>query len=160
MSEQDFTTYLRAIAEAEPSVIIASGHPPGTGPITRQSADLGLDVSVVGPNSVWPAIIESVGDAAFGRYADHDCADFASDDYQQLATRFVQATDNAFMDDDAIAGYGIVTMVAQAVEDTGGTDPVAIAEYLHANTFDLPGYAFQMAWTPWGEQGVHAIWKA
>jgi len=149
--EQDFTTYLRAIAKAEPSVIIASGHPPGTGPITRQSADLGLDVSVVGPNAVWPAIIESVGEAAFGRYADHDCADFASEDYQELATRFVESTDNVFMDDDAIAGYGIVTMVAQAVEDTGGTDRVAIAEYLHASSFDLPGYAFEMAWTPWGE---------
>ena len=54
------------------------------------------------------------------------------------------------MDDDAVAGYGIVTMVAQAVEEVGD-DPTAIAEYLHEQTFDLPGYAFEMGWTEWGE---------
>lgn len=149
--EQDFTTYLRAIARSDPEMIIATGHPPGTGPITRQSADLGLDVPVVGPNSVWPVIIDGVGEAAYGRYADTDCADFASGDYQALATRFVELTGNDFMDDDAVAGYGIVTMVAEAVHQTGGTDPAAIGAYLHASEFELPGYAFPMAWTEWGE---------
>ena len=32
-----------------------------------------------------------------------------------------------------------------------GDDPAAIAEYLHGQTFDLPGYAFEMGWTEWGE---------
>ncbi len=41
-------------------------------------------------------------------------------------------------------------MVAEAVAEVGD-DPVAVAEYLHANTFDLPGYAFDMSWTEWGE---------
>ena len=30
-------------------------------------------------------------------------------------------------------------------------DPVAIAEYLHEESFDLPGYAFEVSWTEWGE---------
>ena len=32
-----------------------------------------------------------------------------------------------------------------------GDDPVAIAEYLHGETFDLPGYPFEVSWTEWGE---------
>jgi len=54
------------------------------------------------------------------------------------------------MSDDAVAGYAIVTMVAQAVEAVGD-DPTAIAEYIHANTFDMPGYAHPLSWTEWGE---------
>ena len=57
------------------------------------------------------------------------------------------------MEDDAVAGYGIVQMVAQAVEAVGD-DPVAIAEYLHSETFDLPGYPYEMSWTEWGEMAA------
>jgi hypothetical protein len=32
-----------------------------------------------------------------------------------------------------------------------GDDPVAIAEYLHGQTYELEGYAHPMAWTEWGE---------
>ena len=59
-------------------------------------------------------------------------------------------SDNTFMEDDAVAGYGIVQMVAQAVGEAGD-DPAAIAEYLHGETFDLPGYPFEVSWTEWGE---------
>lgn len=149
--EQDFTTYLRALEGLEPSMIVATGHPPGTGTIVRQSADLGLDVPIVGPWAVWPAVMEGVGDAAFGRFADFDCADYASDSYAELATRFVESTGNAFMEDDAVAGYGIVTMVAQAIDAVGDADPVAVAEHLHSASFELPGYAWTMSWTEWGE---------
>ena len=63
------------------------------------------------------------------------------------------SSDNTFMEDDAVAGYGIVQMVAQAVEEVGD-DPAAIAEYLHSETFDLPGYPFEMSWTEWGEMAA------
>lgn len=151
VGETDFTTYLRRLQEFEPDIIVATGHPPGTGPIVQQSADLGIDVPVVGSYAVHTAVVSGVGEAALGRYADFDCADFQSDSYQELATRFVETTGNEYMEDDAVAGYGIVTMVAEAIEETGGTDTAAIAEYLHANSFELPGYAHTMSWTEWGE---------
>ncbi|MDY7103584.1 MAG: ABC transporter substrate-binding protein [Actinomycetota bacterium] len=150
VGEQDFTTYLRALEESSPELIVATGHPPGSGPITVQSADLGLDVPVTGAYSVLSAVMEGVGDAGVGRYADFDCADYESDSYQQLARRYLEMSDNTFMDDDAVAGFGIVTMVADAVAEVGD-DPVAVAEYLHGETFDLEGYAFEMGWTDWGE---------
>ena len=150
VDETDFTTYLRNLESFDPELIVATGHPPGSGPITVQSADLGLDVQVTGAYAVLPEVVSAAGDAATGRYTDFDCADYESEDYQDLARRYLESSDNTFMDDDAVAGYGIVTMVAQAVEEVGD-DPTAIAEYLHEQTFDLPGYAFEMGWTEWGE---------
>ena len=148
--ETDFTTYLRNLESFEPDLLVATGHPPGSGPITVQSADLGLDVPVTGAYSPWALVMSGAGDAAIGRYTDFDCADYQSDEYQELARRYLAMSDNTFMEDDAVAGYGIVTMVAEAVTEVGD-DPVAIAEYLHDNTFDLPGYPFEMGWTEWGE---------
>jgi branched-chain amino acid transport system substrate-binding protein len=150
VGEQDFTTYLRSLQETTPDLIVATGHPPGSGAITAQAGDLGIDVPVTGAWSVYSQVMNGLGDAGIGAYSDFDCADYQSDAYQELAGRFLARSDATFMDDDAVAGYGIVTMVAQAVEAVGD-DPTAVADYLRSTTFDLPGYAFPMAWTEWGE---------
>jgi branched-chain amino acid transport system substrate-binding protein len=151
VDETDFTTYLRSLEGLDPEMIIATGHPPGSGPITVQSADLGFDVPITGAYAPQSLVAGGAGEAAIGRYADFACADYQSEDYQDLARRFVEfSEDNVFLEDDAVAGYGIVTMVAEAAGEAGD-DTAAIAEYLHANTFDLPGYSFEMAWTEWGE---------
>lgn len=148
--EQDFTTYLRSLDDFEPELILATGHPPGTGPILVQTADLGFDVDVSGPSSSLSAVLEGVGDAAIDRYTDYSCADYFSDSYADLAARYIAASGNAFMEDDAVAGFGVVTMVADAVANVGD-DPAAIAEYLHTQTYDLPGMAAPVSWTEWGE---------
>ena len=149
--ETDFTTYLRAIDEFGPDLLVATGHPPGGGPIIAQSNDLGMEMPVIGAYSPWALVMGGAGDIAIGRYADFDCADFQDSEYQDLARRFLEmSTDNDFMDDDAIAAYGIVTMIAQAVAEVGD-DPAAIGEWLHTQEFDLPGYPFPLSWTEWGE---------
>ena len=151
IGEKDFTTYLRSLAEFDPQLIVATGHPPGAGAITVQSADLGFDVPITG--AWFPLSLIMGGGAAepaIGRFADFGCADYDSDSYQELAKRYLAFSDNVFMEDDAVAGYGIVTMVADAIANVG-PDPVAIAEYLHGQTYDLPGYAFEVSWTEWGE---------
>jgi branched-chain amino acid transport system substrate-binding protein len=147
---QDFTTYLRALESFGPDLIVATGNPAGSGPITTQSAAIGMDVPVIGAWAVLSAVMEGVATDAIGRYYDFDCADYQSEEYQELARRYLEMSDNQFMEDDAVAGYGIVQMVAQAIEEVGD-DPEAISEYLHGETFDLPGYAFEMGWTEWGE---------
>lgn len=150
VGETDFTTYLRSLEDFDPELIVATGHPPGSGPITVQSADLGFDVPVTGAYSPLSLVVGGVQDAAIGRYADFGCADYFTPEYEDLARRYLEMSDNTFMEDDAVAGYGIVTMVADAVSSVGD-DPAAIAEYLHGQTYDLPGYSFTMGWTEWGE---------
>jgi branched-chain amino acid transport system substrate-binding protein len=151
VSETDFTTYLRALERLKPEMIVATGHPPGAGPITVQSADLGFDVPITGAYTPRSLVVKGAKDAAIGRYADFGCADYQSKEYQELARRFLQSSSGStFFEDDALASYGIVKMVAEAVGKVGD-DPEAIAKYLHENTFDIPGYSFQMRWTEWGE---------
>ncbi len=148
--EQDFTTYLRSLDEFGPELILATGHPPGSGPILAQAADLGLNVNVAGPGSSMTAVLEAAGDTAIGRYADHSCANYFSDDYAELATRYVADTGLGFMEDDAVAMYAVVNAVADAVSNVGD-DPTAMAEYLHGQSYTSPGMAYPLAWTEWGE---------
>lgn len=148
--ETDFTTYLRNLESFGPELIVATGHPPGSGPITVQSADLGLDLPITGAYSPFALVWNGAGEAAIDRYSDFDCADWESDEYHDLAARFLAMSDQTFMEDDAVAGYGIVTMLADAVAAVGD-DPAAISEYLHGQSYDLPGYPHTMSWTEWGE---------
>jgi branched-chain amino acid transport system substrate-binding protein len=151
VGEQDFTTYLRALERLKPEMIVATGHPPGSGPITVQSADLGFDVPITGAYTPRSLVMKGAKDAAIGRYADFGCADVQSKEYQDLARRFLQANSGlGFFEDDALAGYGIVKMVAESVGKVGD-DPTAIAKHLHESTFTIPGYSFQLGWTEWGE---------
>jgi branched-chain amino acid transport system substrate-binding protein len=148
--DTDFTPFVRNMADAGAQMVAATGHPPGNAAILGLSADLIGDVPVTG---AWVPPDLAVGqqvDVAVGRYADFACADYTSDGYAALAERYLAFSDNALMSDDAVAGHGIVTMVAQAVGEVGD-DPVAIAEYLHGQTFELEGYAHPMSWTEWGE---------
>ncbi len=145
----DFTPFVRAMAEFGAELIVATGHPPGNSGILTLSADL-HDVGVTGAWTPPNLVVGGLQDLAIGRYTDFACADYFSDSYADLARRYLAFSDNEFMSDDAVAGYGIVTMIAEAVGAVGD-DPTAIAEYLHANSFELPGYAHTMRWTEWGE---------
>ena len=150
VEESDFTTYLRSLETFDPELIVATGHPPGAGPITAQSADLGFDVPITGAYTPRSLVVGGVAEAAIGRYSDFGCADVTSEGYQDLARRYLAFSENQFLEDDAVAGFGIVTMIADAISAVGD-DRVAIAEYLHGQTYDLPGYSFTMGWTEWGE---------
>ena len=47
-------------------------------------------------------------------------------------------------------GYAYVKVLAEAVGKVGA-DPKEIAAYVHADTFNIPGYGFPFKWTAWGE---------
>ncbi|HSM72764.1 MAG TPA: ABC transporter substrate-binding protein [Anaerolineales bacterium] len=145
----DFTPFVRAMADFEAELIIATGHPPGNSAIVTLSADL-HDVGVTG---AWTPPDLSVGglqELAIGRFSDFACADYLGESYAELARRYLAFSDNEFMSDDAVAGYAIVQIVAEAVGEVGD-DPTAVAEYVHSHTFNMPGYAHPLSWTEWGE---------
>jgi len=150
--DTDFTPYMRALTDFGSEMIVATGHPPGGGPIVVLSQDY-LDVPVTGSWNPLSLVVGNLEQAAVDRYADFGCADYFSDDYQEMAKRYLAFSDLTFMEDDAVAGHGIVTMVADAVGAVGD-DPVAIAEYLHGQTYNLEGYAHETSWTEWGEMAA------
>jgi branched-chain amino acid transport system substrate-binding protein len=146
----DFTPFVREMADFDAEMIVATGHPPGNAAIVTLSADLAGNVPVTGAWTPPNLVVGGLEDLAIGRYSDFSCADYFSDSYADLAQRYLAFSDNEFMSDDAVAGYAIVQIVAQAVGEVGD-DPVAIAEYIHANEFEMPGYAHVLSWTEWGE---------
>ena len=71
--------------------------------------------------------------------------------YKTLAKRYLRTfPQNEFFEDDALAGYAYVKIVAEAIGRVG-VDPQRIAADVHAHTFNIPGYAFPLRWTAWGE---------
>jgi branched-chain amino acid transport system substrate-binding protein len=149
LSTTNFTPYLRALGGV--SMIVATGDPPGAGAILAQSGQLGMKVPVVGAYSPYSLTVKSAGDVAFGRWSDFKCMATATQGYKTLARRYLKTfPQNQFFEDDALAGYAYVKIVAEAINKVGD-DPQKIAAYIHANTFNIPGYAFPLKWTAWGE---------
>lgn len=145
----DFTPFVRAMADFDAEMILATGHPPGNASIVTLSADL-HDVPVTNAWTPPDLVVGGLQDLAIGRVTDFSCADYLSDSYADLAKRYLAFSDNEFMSDDAVAGYAIVQMVAEAIGEVGD-DRVAIADYIRGKEFNMPGYAHPLSWTEWGE---------
>jgi branched-chain amino acid transport system substrate-binding protein len=145
----NFTPYLRALGDV--SLIVATGHPPGSGLILAQSGQLGMKAPVVGAYGPYSLTARNAGAAAYGRWSDFKCMATATRAYKNLAKRYLRTfPQNEFFEDDALSGYAYVKIVAQAISSVG-TNRERIAAYVHANTFNIPGYAFPLRWTAWGE---------
>lgn len=148
--ERDFTPYLRKLQAMEPELIVATGHPPGTAIITRQTIELGMKGQVIGPWYPTEFTVERVGELMFGRFVDYSCADFEDPGYQALAARY-HAAAKRLLDNNSLSGYAIVKMVAASVAQTKSTDPKVVAQAIRSGRFEIPGYAWALSYTEWGE---------
>ena len=145
----NFTPYLREMAGS--SLIVATGHPPGSGLILAQSGQLGIKAPVVGAYNPYSLTAKNAGAAAFGRWSDFKCMATGSKEYKALAKRYLRTfPQNEFFEDDALSGYAYVKIVAEAISKVG-PNRQRIAAYVHSHTFNIPGYAWPLRWTAWGE---------
>ena len=145
----NFTPYLRALGDV--SLIVATGHPPGAGLILAQAQQLGMKAPVVGAYSPYSLTVKNAGTASFGRWSDFKCMATATKQYKALAKRYLRAfPQNEFFEDDALAGYAYVKIVSEAIRNVG-VNSQRIAAYVRSHTFNIPGYAFPLRWTAWGE---------
>ena len=55
------------------------------------------------------------------------------------------------MDNNALSGYAIVKVVAEAAKRAKSADPKAVAAAIRAGRFDIDGYAWPLSYTEWGE---------
>jgi branched-chain amino acid transport system substrate-binding protein len=149
LTTTNFTPYLRELGDV--SLIVATGHPPGAGAILAQAGQLGMKAPVAGAYSPYSLTAKAAGSAAYGRWSDFKCMATGTQGYKALAKRYLRTfPQNEFFEDDALAGYAYVKIVAEAISKVG-VNPQRIAAYVHANTFNIPGYAFPLRWTAWGE---------
>ena len=145
----DFTPYLRALGNV--GMIVATGHPPGGGAILAQAGQLGMKAPVIGAYSPFGLTQKAAGASAYGRWADFKCINVGSKAYRALAKRYLRTfPQNGFFEDEAMQGYAYVKVIAEAVGAVGA-DPKKVSAYVHTHTFNIPGYAFPLRWTAWGE---------
>jgi branched-chain amino acid transport system substrate-binding protein len=145
----NFIPYLREMDGS--ALLVATGHPPGGGAILAQAAQLGIKAPVVGAYSPYSLTVRNAGSAAFGRWSDFKCMATGTKQYKQLAKKYLRTfPQNEFMEDDALSGYAYVRIVAEAIRNVGANRQ-RIAAYVHSHTFTIPGYAFPLRWTAWGE---------
>ena len=149
LATTNFTPYLRSLGDI--SLLVATGHPPGAGSILAQAGQLGIRAPVVGAYSPYSLTVRNAGQAAYGVWSDFKCMATATPAYKNLAKRYLRTfPQNEFMEDDALSGYAYVKVIAEAIRNVG-VNRQRIATYVRTHTFNIPGYAFPLRWTAWGE---------
>ncbi|MDE3112980.1 MAG: ABC transporter substrate-binding protein [Chloroflexota bacterium] len=150
VTEKDFTPYLRKLQPANPQLLILTGHPPGNFPITKTALGLGIGQYMFGAWSPPETWVQQVGSSMYGHAIEGSCADWSSPQYQALAKKFYDST-KSFMDFNALDGYAIVNLVANAVSKGGSADPTKIADFVRSGSYTPTGYAYPLSYTQWGE---------
>ncbi|MCS6768981.1 MAG: ABC transporter substrate-binding protein [Candidatus Caldarchaeum sp.] len=151
LGETDFTTVLRKLQPLQPDVMILTGHPPGFPTIAKQAIELGFP-SAYYIASVQPPelMLRGVGDIGLDKLVTTTCVNTESAEYRDLAAKFFQKY-NKYFDHNAVTGYITVLAIADAVEKTRSTNPVAIADHIRKSEFSRPFYAWPLSYTEWGE---------
>ena len=145
----NFTPYLRAFGDV--SLIVATGHPPGAPLVLAQAGQLGLKAPVVGADGPWSLTAKSTTTSAFGRYSDFKCMATASKEYKSAREALPADVPAERVHGGRRAGGLRVRQDRRGGDQQGRAQRQRIAAYVHAHTFNIPGYAWPLRWTAWGE---------
>jgi len=131
----DFKSQIRKFP-SDLTMMVASGHPPGSLTITNQMYELDFDPEIITGPGFPPAVIAgALGDNAFKAFTHIHNSDVYTDEFAEIGERFASATDSQFSSHSAY-GYATAQMLATAIEEAGMADPTAIGDSLRSNEFD------------------------
>ena len=143
----DFTPYLRALGNV--GMIVATGHPPGGGAILAQAGQLGIKAPVIGAYSPFSLTAKAAGSSATGA-GRIQCINVASKAY-----RHSPSATSGRPAERGLRGRGDAGLRIREGGGRGGRQgrhgPKKVSAYVHTHTFNIPGYAFPLRWTAWGE---------
>ena len=135
--DEDFTTQLTAIKEANPNVVFFASWPPAVPMAMKQAREMGITATFIGGDG-WDeeTLLTTLDDNApleGGFYT----ANFSAETPGEEAQAFVEAYRAAQGRDPGgitAVGYDAVYLLAQAIESSQSTDPVMIRDALAAIT--------------------------
>lgn len=145
----DFNSFIRNFSQ-DLEMMVASGHPPGSLTITSQLYELGYEPEVITGAGLPPNVIRgALGEDANRGFTHIHMTDVYTDEFAEVAGRYGEQTGNQM---DTHTGYGYVTaqMIAQAIEDAGEADPIAIADAIRGISFDTL-FARPIEYSEYGE---------
>jgi branched-chain amino acid transport system substrate-binding protein len=135
--QKDFSPLISKLRQENVDFVYYGGYHPELGLILRQ-AEGDLDAKFMGPEGVGNADINTIaGDAAEGLYVTLP----PSFDEQAENKELVEAFKSKGEDPSGpfvLTSYAAVQVLAEAIEQTGENDPMAVAETMREMSFDTP----------------------
>ena len=154
--DKDFTPILTKLRESKPDVFYYPGHYPAGALIARQAKNFGLNCIFVGSNAVInDDFVKIAGvEVAKGWLMTQEPMPAELDNDQAKA--FLAAYKAKYGEIPSspwpIYAADAVNIIANAIQTTGGTDPDALADYLHNKADGVPGITGGIGFTAQGDR--------
>ncbi len=141
--EQDYTTILTRIRRDSPDVVFFTGYYPEAGMLLRQKMEMGLDIPFIGGDANNnPDLVNIAGTraaAGFRFLSPPVPGDLPSPEAKAFLDAYTKAHGQAPGSIWAVLAGDGFRVLAKAIEETGGTDTDAIADYLKNGLSAFPG---------------------
>ncbi|MDR0432179.1 MAG: ABC transporter substrate-binding protein [Bifidobacteriaceae bacterium] len=133
---------------SEPDFIYVSSYMPDLGTVIKEFRTSGISVPIYGGDAYDdPALFELLG-AEFGNDIMYDTHAFLSEDavpgFNEYAAAYKERHGKELDAPWSMAGYDVVKVLAEAMNQTGGTDGAAMAKYMEDTVFEL--FTGQLDW--------------
>jgi len=136
--DSDYSAVITKIKSAGADFVYYGGYHPEMGLLLRQAGEQGLKARFMGPEGVGnPDVNAIAGDAVEGMLLTLP-ADFSANPANADIVKAFQEKKRNAGGAFQLTSFTAVQVIADAIKGSGSTDPVKVAEYLHANTFDTP----------------------
>lgn len=154
--EQDYNAILTKMKATEPDAVFFTGYYPEAGLLLRQKSEMGWDVPFMGGDATnHPDLVKIAGaDSAAGFH--FVSAPLPKDLDNQEAKDFVAAFQKEYGNPPnsiyaVLAGDGF-RVVTEAIDQTGSTDPDAVAAYLKDKLEGFPGLTGKISFNDKGDR--------
>jgi branched-chain amino acid transport system substrate-binding protein len=154
--ERDYNAILTKLKSVKPDVVFFTGYYPEAGLLLRQKDEMGWDVPFIGGDATnHPDLVKIAGkDSVYGFY--FISAPLPKDLDNSEAKNFVADFEKQYGNPPqsiyaVLAGDGF-RVVAEAIRQTGSTDPDKVAAYLHDKLTDFPGLTGTISFNDKGDR--------
>lgn len=136
--DRDFSAIISRMARQNVDFVYYGGYHPELGLMLRQASEQGLKARFMGPEGVGnPDISAIAGEASEGLLVTLPPA-FETDPRNADLVKAFEAKNEDPSGPFVMPAYTAVQLMAEGMKGTKSTDPLKVADYLRANTFETP----------------------
>ncbi|MCX7821855.1 MAG: branched-chain amino acid ABC transporter substrate-binding protein [Syntrophobacterales bacterium] len=163
--EQDYTAILTKLKSASPDMVFFTGYYPEAGLLLKQKKEMKWDVPFIGGDATNnPDLVKIAGkEAAVGFYflSAPLPKDLPSGEAKTLLEAFSKKYGNPPNSIYAVLAGDGFRVIIKAIETTKSTDPDKLADYLHKELKDFPGFTGSIAFDEKGDRvgEVYRVYK-
>lgn len=153
-TDTDFRAQLTNIKRREPDGLFVPEYLMQASQITKQARELGMNMTILGPNSFTPPMVELIGEAANNIYFVNNCA-FDTPKTIEFTKRF-QAKFNDNPTVNAFFGYDNAVIAFEGIKRARTTKPETLVKALE-NTKNVEGLIYNYTFNPTTHRTIEFI---